>query len=173
MNFHGTKKLSQMVFHDLWALNQKIVIHGIWNPRAWNGLLSPVTLILTPFCFINFPFRQGFSYMQVGIWVSWECPVSKKMIFLTSRFKKVLLTWKLRWTLGGQIVAVANCFMYMGESTCENPCLHNRILLLQQVAQFVLDLTLQCVVQPVPATCCLNCTQGLNCPWDKLQQHVS
>ena len=108
MNFHGTKKLSQMVFHDLWALNQKIVIQGnIWNPRAWNGLLSPVTLILTPFCFINFPFRQGFSYMQVGIWVSWECPVSKKMIFLTSRFKKVLLTWKLRWTLGGQIVAAA------------------------------------------------------------------
>ena len=112
MNFHGTKKLLQMVFHDLWALNRKIVIHGIWNPRAWNGLLSPVTLILTSFCFINFPFRQGFSYTQVGIW---ECPVSKKMIFLTSRFKKVLLTWKLRWTLGRRIVAAANCFMYMGE----------------------------------------------------------
>ena len=29
MNFHGTKKLLQMVFHDLWALNRKIVIHGI------------------------------------------------------------------------------------------------------------------------------------------------
>ena len=107
MNFHGTKKLFQMVSHDLWALKWKIAIHGIWNPRAWNGLLSPVTLILTPFCFITFPFRQGFSYMQVGIWVSWECPVSKKMIFLTSQFKKVLLTWKLRWTLGRQIVAVA------------------------------------------------------------------
>ena len=107
MNFHGTKKMFQMVSHDRWALKWKIVIHGILNPRAWNGLLSPVTLILPPFCFITFPFTQGFSYMQVGIWVSWECPVSKKMIFLTSQFKKVLLTWKLRWTLGQQIVAVA------------------------------------------------------------------
>ena len=60
--------------------------------------------------------------------------------------------------------------MYMGEL---NLCLHNRILLLQQVAQFQLDLTLQCAVQPVAATCCPNCTQGVNCPWDKLQQHVS
>ena len=173
MNFHGTKKLLQMVFHDLWAMNRKIVIHGIWNPRAWNGLLSPVTLILTTFCFINFPFRQGFSYMQVGIWVSWKCPVSKKMIFLTSRFKKVLLTWKLRWTLGRQIVAAANCFMYMGELTCENLCIHNRILL-QQVAQFQLDLTLQCVLQPVarivhkdwtvPGTSCSNMSPRVSQP---------
>ena len=28
------KKLSQIVSHDLWAWNQKIVIHGISNPRA-------------------------------------------------------------------------------------------------------------------------------------------
>ena len=28
------KKLLQIVSHDLWAWNQKIVIHGIWNPRA-------------------------------------------------------------------------------------------------------------------------------------------
>ena len=28
------KKLLQMVSHDLWARNQKIVIRGIWNPRA-------------------------------------------------------------------------------------------------------------------------------------------
>ena len=140
------KVVTEMVFHDLWALNWKIVIHGIWNPRAWNGLKRPVTLILTPFCFITFPFRPGFSYMQVGIWVSLECPVSKKMIFITSWFKKVLLTWKLRWTLRRQIVAVANCFMYMGEL---NLCLHNRILLLQQVAQFQLDLTLPWAVQLV------------------------
>ena len=26
MNFHGTKKLFQMVSHDLWARNRKIVI---------------------------------------------------------------------------------------------------------------------------------------------------
>ena len=29
MNFQGTKKLLQMVSHDLRAQNQKIVIHGI------------------------------------------------------------------------------------------------------------------------------------------------
>ena len=28
MNFHGTKKLLQMVSHDLWAANSKIVICG-------------------------------------------------------------------------------------------------------------------------------------------------
>ena len=34
MNFRGIKKLLQMVSHDLWAQNRKIVFHGIWNPRA-------------------------------------------------------------------------------------------------------------------------------------------
>ena len=29
MNFHETRKLLQIVSHDLWAQNQKIVIHGI------------------------------------------------------------------------------------------------------------------------------------------------
>ena len=29
MNFQGTKKLLQIVFHDLWAWNRKIVFHGI------------------------------------------------------------------------------------------------------------------------------------------------
>ena len=28
MKFHETKKLLQMVSHDLWARNRKIVIHG-------------------------------------------------------------------------------------------------------------------------------------------------
>ena len=28
------KKLLQIFSHDLWAWNQKIVIHRIWNPRA-------------------------------------------------------------------------------------------------------------------------------------------
>ena len=35
MNFHGTKKLLLMVFHDFWARNWKIVFHGNWNARAW------------------------------------------------------------------------------------------------------------------------------------------
>ena len=35
MNFHETRKLLQIVSHDLRAQNQKIVIHGICNPRAW------------------------------------------------------------------------------------------------------------------------------------------
>ena len=34
MNFHRIKKLLPMVSHDLLARNRKIVIHGIWNPRA-------------------------------------------------------------------------------------------------------------------------------------------
>ena len=34
MIFHGTKKLSPIVSHDLWARNRKIVIYGISNPRA-------------------------------------------------------------------------------------------------------------------------------------------
>ena len=36
MNFHGTKKSLLMVSHDPWAQTRKIVIHGIWNPRAWT-----------------------------------------------------------------------------------------------------------------------------------------
>ena len=39
MNFHKTKKLLQMVSHDLGARNWQIVFHGIWNPRA----CSPIT----------------------------------------------------------------------------------------------------------------------------------
>ena len=34
MTFHKTKKLLQMVSHDLGARNWKIVFHGIGNPRA-------------------------------------------------------------------------------------------------------------------------------------------
>lgn len=34
MNFPGTRKLLVMVSHNLWARNQKIVVHGNWNPRA-------------------------------------------------------------------------------------------------------------------------------------------
>ena len=38
MNFHVTKKLLQMVSHELWALNRKIIFHGIRNPI---GLFKP------------------------------------------------------------------------------------------------------------------------------------
>ena len=31
MDFHGTKKLSLMVSHDLWTQNRNIIFHGIWN----------------------------------------------------------------------------------------------------------------------------------------------
>ena len=31
MDFHGTKKLLQMVSHDLWAQNRNIVFRGILN----------------------------------------------------------------------------------------------------------------------------------------------
>ena len=40
MSFHGTKKLLLIVSHDLWAWNWKIVIHGIWNPRACGYLVD-------------------------------------------------------------------------------------------------------------------------------------
>ena len=89
MNFHATKKLLQIVFHDLWTWDWKIVFHGIWNPRAciqskkcqynragwWREgckMSAPSTLgLLVRWCFLSHNVFFTFNLLIAEISKSW------------------------------------------------------------------------------------------------------
>ena len=87
----GTKKLLPMVSHDLWARNQKIVIHGIWNPRAWFEVASYSAKCVFSFFFIVFmkakqqPARRG--------WHLWCNRKSQGLSFFARKLTSFSVCW--------------------------------------------------------------------------------